>query len=218
MAALNPKTRNVAFRSAGETLRLSESRRRVRPKHRCRGQWATALVLFLLAPAGMRAATATVTQTLQVVVGAAASFSTTSYSFVLGKTGTLFTSYAAVLTPLYRVRTGTSVTTAGITVKASSDFTPPGGPSIASPPSPGDALSYTCSGPTLGTACTGTQTVSTTAATPVVKFPASACTGAGSPCNNADPNSVTLNFSLTDDPKYKAGTYTATLQFTISAF
>jgi hypothetical protein len=181
------------------------------------GWLARSLILLLLVPAGLRAATATVTQVLQVSIGAQASFSTASYSVSLGKTGTLFNNFTGTLTLLYRGRTGSSVTTAGITVKARSDFAPSGGPSIGSPPSAGDALNFTCSGATLGTGCSGTQSMSMTAAKPVVTFPASACTGTGSPCNNADPNSVTLNFTLSDDPKYKTGSYTTTLQFTISA-
>jgi hypothetical protein len=55
------------------------------------------------------------------------------------------------------------------------------------------------------------------AATNVVTIPAGVCTGAGAPCNNASPNTVSVNFTLTDDPKYKTGTYTATLTWTISA-
>jgi hypothetical protein len=176
------------------------------------------LLVFLLAPVGMRAVTATVTQTLQVTIAPQGAFTTTAYNMPLTKTGTLFnSSFAGVLNLLYRARTGTSITTAGITVKASTEFSPAGGPSIASPPTAGDALTYTCSGAALGTPCAGTQTVGTTTATRVVTFPASACTGGGLPCSSADPNGVTLNFTLTDDPKYKSGSYNATLQFTISA-
>jgi hypothetical protein len=43
------------------------------------------------------------------------------------------------------------------------------------------------------------------------------CTGAGSPCNNAATNTVSVSFTLTDDPKYKTGSYSATLTWTISA-
>jgi len=167
------------------------------------------MAALLLVPAMLPAATATVAQTLQANIVPEAAFSTTSYSFSLVKTGTIFNSFAGGMTLLYRSRTGSSATTAGVTVKAISDFTPAGGP-LAS------ALAYTCSGQTLGTGCSGSQTVSTTSR-PVLTLPASVCTGAGAPCNNADPNSSTLNFTLSDDPKYKTGSYTTTLQFTISA-
>ena len=175
------------------------------------------LVTALACPLGLHAVTATITQTLQANIAAEAAFSTTSYSFPLNKTGAIFNSFTGTLQLLFRARTGSTATTAGITMKATTDFTPLGGPSIASPPTAGDALKYTCSGASLGTNCTGTQTVSTTASTPVITLPVSACTGGGSPCSSADPNSVTLNFTLTNDPKYKAGNYAATLTFTISA-
>jgi hypothetical protein len=85
-------------------------------------------------------------------------------------------------------------------------------------PTAGDALTYTCTGATLGSNCSGMQTVSTVLATNVVTaIPAGSCTGGGSPCTTANPNTVNLNFSLTDDPKYKTGSYSATLTFTISA-
>ena len=175
-------------------------------------------VLLLVFPAGLTAATASVMQSLQANIAAQGAFSATSYSFPLSKTGSLFNSFTGTLTLLYRVRTGSSAGSAGVTLKASADFTPAGGPSISTPPSAGDALTYVCAGQTLGTGCSGTRSVSTTAATPVLTFPPSVCTGAGAPCNNADPNSSTLTFTLTDDPKYRTGSYTTTLQFTISAF
>jgi hypothetical protein len=175
------------------------------------------LVATIASPLGLHAATATITQTLQANIAAEAAFSTTSYNFTLAKTGTIFNSFTGSLQLLFRARTGSSATAAGITMKATSDFTPSGGPSIASPPTVGAALQYSCSGATLGSNCTGTQTVSTSASTPVITLPRSACTGGGAPCSADDPNSMTLNFTLTNDPKYKAGNYTATLTFTISA-
>ena len=140
-------------------------------------------------------------------------------SLTLTKSGTIFATYAGSLTIQYRARTTASSGTGSITVKASSDFTcASAGPCIATPPSTGDALSYTCTGATLGSNCAGSQTMSTTTAKNVVTaMPAAACTGGGSPCSTADPNTVTLNFSLSDDPKYKTGSYSASLLFTISA-
>lgn len=139
-------------------------------------------------------------------------------SVSLTHTGTTFTAYTGTVAGLqYKART--SSTGGGtITVKATTDFPcASGGPCIATPPTTGDALTYTCSGATLGTNCSGPLTVSTTASTNIVTIPASACTGAGSPCNNANPNTVSVSFTLTDDPKYKTGNYSATLTWTISA-
>lgn len=140
-------------------------------------------------------------------------------SVTLSKVGTLFNSYTGAVTIQYRARTTAAVGTGSITVKASTDFVcASGGPCIAAPPTAGDKLTYTCTGATLGSDCVGTQTVSTGVGTNVVTaIPAASCTGGGSPCSIADPNTVNLNFSLTDDPKYKTGSYSATLTFTISA-
>jgi len=140
-------------------------------------------------------------------------------SVTLSKVGTLFNKYTGTATIQYRVRTTATTGTGSITVKASTDFVcASGGPCIATPPTAGDALTYTCTAATVGSNCSGTQTVSTGAAKNVVTaIPAGTCTGGGSPCTTADPNTVILNFSLTDDPKYKTGSYSATLTFTISA-
>ena len=99
-----------------------------------------------------------------------------------------------------------------ITLEVTSDFQPSGGPSAAN-----NTLQYTCSGATLGSACSGTQTGSTTIQTPVLTLPASACTGGGGVCSSQDLNSVNVNFTLTDDPSYATGTFTAKVTFTISA-
>src|SRR5262249_18058470 len=53
-----------------------------------------------------------------------------------------------------------------ITLQVTGDFTPPGGPTAA-----GGAISYVCSGASLGTACSGSQTASTTVQTPVLTLP-----------------------------------------------
>ena len=139
-------------------------------------------------------------------------------SVTLTHAGTVFNAFTGTVTLSYRARTTAATGSGSITAKATTDFPcASGGPCILTPPTAGDALTYTCTGATLGTNCSGTQTVSTTAATNVVTIPAGACTGAGAPCNNASPNTISVNFKLTDDPKYKTGTYTATLTWTISA-
>ena len=111
----------------------------------------------------------------------------------------------------YEVRT-TPTGGGAITLQVTGDFAPTGGPSAAA-----GALKYTCTGANLGTACSGTQTASPTAQTPVLTLPASACTGGGGACSGQDPNSVNLTFTLTDDPAYSTGSYSANITFTISA-
>jgi hypothetical protein len=171
---------------------------------------------MLMAPVRAHAQTTLGTQTLSLTLAAAGLLYNVPASVALTHTGTTFSAYTGAVSLQYRART--SSTGGGtITAKATTDFTCAGGPCIATPPTAGDALTYTCTGATLGTNCTGTQTVSTTASTKVVTIPAGACTGAGSPCNNAATNTVTVTFTLTDDPKYKTGSYSATLTWTISA-
>jgi hypothetical protein len=108
------------------------------------------------------------------------------------------------------IRTTKSTGSGTVTVKITADFAGTGGPSVATPPSSGDALSYTCTVSAPGTACTGSQTASTTAATSLATF------GAGASSAKAG-NSASTSWSLTDDPVYATGTYTATATFTISA-
>jgi hypothetical protein len=132
-------------------------------------------------------------------------------SLTLTPTGTVFSPYAGTATLLYRARTTPAGTGGTITVQATGEFSPSGGPTVSS-----GGLTYTCSAATLGTACSGIQTVSLATATNVATIPASACTGGGGACSSADPNSVQVNFSLTNSPQYQTGSYSATVTFTIS--
>jgi hypothetical protein len=164
----------------------------------------------VFALARCHAVTATTTQTLTASIGALAKVSVPSGQ-TLSPTGTFFSPFTASMTMNYRART-TASGGGNITAKATADFTPSGGPSV-----PSGQLTYSCPGATLGTACSATQTVSTTSATGIVTLPVSACTGGGAPCSTADPNSVSLEFSLTNSPASSTGTYQVTLQFTASA-
>lgn len=159
----------------------------------------------------------TATQTLAASIDPLGAIFTVSTPLPLTKTSATFNAFTGAMTLSYRARSSQSTGQATITVKATADFAPTGGPSIANPPSAGDTFTYTCSGATLGIACSGMQTVSTTSATNVVSIGASACTGGGAPCSAANPNTVNVSFTLTDDPKYKTGSYSATLTWTISA-
>jgi hypothetical protein len=159
----------------------------------------------------------TVTQTLNVTVVPLGGLFMQAEPLALTKTGTNFNSFTGTITLSYRARTRQGTGQGIITVKATSDFAPVGGPSIANPPGAADKFTYTCSGATLGVSCSGIQTVSTTTSTNVVSLGASACTGGGVPCSTANPNSANVTFILTDDSKYKTGSYSATLTWTISA-
>jgi hypothetical protein len=173
-----------------------------------------ALVLLIvfaeLALARCNAATATTTQTLTASIGAISKVSV-PFGLTLSPTGTFFSPFTVSMTMNYRART-TSSGSGNITAKATSDFTPTGGPSVSS-----GQLTYTCSGATLGTGCSGKMTVSSASATSVTTLPASACTGGGTPCSTANPNTISLSFSLTNSPSSPTGTYQVTVQFTASA-
>ena len=166
---------------------------------------------------GLLSPSAQTTQTLEATIVPLGGLFTLTSPMSLSKAYANSNSFAGTMTLNYRARTSEGGGEGIITVKATSDFSPSGGPSIANPPSPGDAFTYTCSGTTLGIPCFGTQFVSTTAATKVLWIGASACTGGGFPCSASDPNSANVIFYLSDDPKYKTGSYTATLTWTISA-
>jgi hypothetical protein len=174
-------------------------------------------VLLLFLPIASPAQnTATTTQMLQATIVPLSGLFTQTSSVALTKSGT-FNGFSGTMTLSYWARTTQGAGQGFITVKATVDFTPTGGPSIAHPPSAGDTFTYTCSGVTLGSSCSGTQTVSTVAATSVVAIGASACTGGGAPCSTASPNTANVTFTLPDDPSYKTGSYSATLTWTISA-
>ena len=176
-----------------------------------------ALTVLVVTPVGGRAATATATQTLQADISPLGGLFSFPGTLTLTETGTTFGSYTGSLAIQYDARTSPGGSGGSITVKATADFLPSGGPSITSPPTSGDALRYTCSGATLGSGCSGTQTVSTTTSTNVLTIPVSECTGGGGSCSSTSPNTVSVNFTLTDDPRYSTGSYSATLTFTISA-
>ena len=152
----------------------------------------------------------TITQSLNAQFNAVGKVSAPS-SLNLIPTGTVFSPYAGSLTLRYRVRSTPTGAVSTLTVQATGDFSPSGGPIISSGP-----LTYSCAGATLGTPCGGVQTASTTAQTSVTTIPPAACTGGGGPCSAADPNTVDLNFSLENDPVYNTGSYSAVLTFTIS--
>lgn len=172
--------------------------------------FATAALGWVLfgGPELVPAASSTVSNTLDATIQANGSLSVPSTA-ALTNTGKIFNAFTGTVSVEYRART--SSTGGGtIALKVTQDFGT-GGPSVAS----GD-LTYTCASAGLGTAC-GQTTASTTAATSVVTLPASACTGGVPPCSAANPNTVSVTFTLADRPTVVTGTYTVNVQFTISA-
>ena len=163
---------------------------------------------FPAMPGNVEAATMTVSSTLLATLTANGALSTPA-SATLTHSGTIFNAFSGTVTLQYRART-TAAGGGTMTLKVIQDFQT-GGPSAAA----GD-LTYSCGAAGLGTACSS-STASTSSATSVVVLPTSACTGGGAPCSGADPNSVSVTFTLADRPTVKTGTYTANVQFTISA-
>ena len=165
--------------------------------------------ILALSAAIAAAATSVTTQDLSLQVDPNATV-TVPGSVTLTTNGTIFSAYVASLAVSYRARTGSVA--GSISVQANSDFSPANGPSLAA-----DALAFTCSGATLGTGCSSAQAVSASSSRTVVSLPAGACTGGGGACSSADPNTVQLNFSLSNKPIYKTGIYTIQLTFSISS-
>jgi hypothetical protein len=176
--------------------------------------WRPATAAILMAGLGALSAfgqfAASGTTTLSVNVAAEASISITTATTTLSSTPGLFVDYTGTTAFLYKIRTTQSTGTGTVNVKITSDFAGAGGPSVLTPPSAGDALTYSCTVAAPGTACTGPITALTTATTSVATFGADARSAKAG-------NSGSLAWTLTNDPVYQTGTYTATATFTISA-
>jgi len=172
---------------------------------------AGAVVALCQSPARAQTFAASGTTTLSVTVGPEASISINTSTSTLATTGNLFNNdFTGTTNFTYKMRTSKASGTGTVGVQVTSDFSPGSGPSVASPPSTGDTLSYTCTVTAPGTGCSGSQAASTSTATPVATFGADAHSAKAG-------NTGALSWDLTNDPKYGTGTYTATVTFTISA-
>jgi hypothetical protein len=174
-------------------------------------RFARVAAVLIFAPAFLLGATGTTTQTLSATIDAIGKVSVPS-SLTLTHVGTTFVAYSGNLSVSYKARTTATTGSGSLTLEATADFSPAGGPSISS-----GQLTYTCSAATLGAACSGTQTASTASQTNVVTLGAGVCTGGGGSCSSVNPNTVQSTFTLSNNPAFKTGTYSATLTFTISA-
>jgi hypothetical protein len=147
---------------------------------------------------------------VSVAVAAEAGLSVTTGTTTLTESGTNFASYTGTTSLTYFIRTTPTSGSGSIVLQVTTDFAPSGGPSVGSPPTAGDALTYNCTVSSPGTACTGPLTAKTSGTTSVGTFGADAhSVFAG--------NTASVSWSLTNDPLYKVGTYNATVTFTINA-
>ena len=134
MSRMNTKSGTVAEEAKGK---------RFGPPART---WPAAVAIFCglcFAPAAP-AATATVTQTLNLQLNAAVTV-TVPASATLTNTGTVFNPYGNSMTVQYQVRSTPGTSGGSITVQATAEFAPAGGPTVAS-----GNLKYTCSGQRWG--------------------------------------------------------------------
>ena len=149
------------------------------------------------------------TTTVSVTIAAEASLQVDTATTTLTSSG-IFANYTGSTALTYKIRTSASTGSGNITLRVTTDFSPAGGPSVLTPPNGGDTLAYTCTVAAPGTACTGSQTSSTTASTPLATF--------GAAANSATAgNSSSVAWTLVNDPAYKTGAYSATVTFTVSA-
>jgi hypothetical protein len=162
---------------------------------------------ILCGPALYGQSTGTTTVSVTVGVEATVSINTTTTTLT---SSTAFADYTGNTSLTYKIRTNPSSGTGTITAQVTTDFSPAGGPSVASPLTGGDALKYTCTVASPGTGCSGSQTSSTTAATSVATFGADAHSAMAG-------NSASVAWALTNDPLYKVASYSSTVTFTIAA-
>jgi hypothetical protein len=149
------------------------------------------------------------TGNVSVNVGAEASIRIDTPNLTLTSSGTNFSDYTGTTGFTYMIRTSSGSGSGGITLKVTTDFSGTGGPSVATPPTAGDTLSYTCTLSSPGTAASGSN-ASTTTDTNVGTF------GAGASSSKAG-NTGSVSWDLTNDPAYKTGSYTAVVTYTIHA-
>jgi hypothetical protein len=151
------------------------------------------------------------TTTLSVTVAPEAAIRIDTASTALNTSGANFANpYTGTTNFTYKVRTTKTGGSGTITLKVTTDFSGTGGPSVATPPTAGDLLAYTCSAAGVGTACSSAVNASTASSTNVVTFGADAKSAI-----SGDTGSVV--WSLTNDPAYATGSYNATVTFTVSA-
>ncbi|PYU18138.1 MAG: hypothetical protein DMG30_28900 [Acidobacteria bacterium] len=168
--------------------------------------------LLLILPLGhaQGLGTTTVTNQVSVTVAAEAALTIGASATTLTSTGTNFSDYTGTTPFTYFIRTGKTAGSGFIKLQVTTDFAPSGGPSVATPLTPGDTLSYTCTVSSPGTACSGSQTSSTASQMSVATFSTDAHSAKVG-------NSASVTWDLSNDPLYQTGTFTAVVTYTISA-
>jgi hypothetical protein len=165
------------------------------------------LACALLTASGM--AFAQPTTSLVVPVAAEASLvsaATPNFS----TTGNFINDYTATTTLTFKIRTTKTTGSANIQLKVTGDFSPAGGPSIVAPITASDALGFTVGASAPGTPGTAAPTTVLNTVYPVYGF------GAGFSSAKIG-QTGTILWTLSNDPMYPTGSYTAVVTFIISA-
>ncbi len=121
-------------------------------------------VAFISQVSGQFAATGTTT--VSVTIGAEASLQVNTLTTTLTSAG-IFANYTGTTSLTYKIRTTQTTGSGTLTLRVTTDFAPTQGPSVTTPPTGGDILSYTCTVAAPGTACSGPITSSTSGSTSV---------------------------------------------------
>lgn len=171
---------------------------------------AAALLLAASMGFAQQLGTTSPTGTLTLNVGAEGGLVVNTATTPLTESGPNFQPYTGVTSLTYFIRTSSSGT-GTIGLRVSTDFAGTGGPSVGTPPTSSDALTYTPTVSNPGTAAAAGQTASTSSTlTPLASF-------GGNAHSIYAGNSASVAWSLTNDPLYAVGSYTATITYTISA-
>lgn len=173
----------------------------------------TLLGLLLVCPMVQAQFLGTGSTTMSVTVLPEAALSVTTSTTTLISAG-LFAPYTGTTNLLYKIRTLKSTGTGNIQLEVTTDFGPAGGPSVGAPPTGTDTLDYTCTAAAPGVPCVGTITAK------LGTLPAqltSVATFGGTASSALAGNAASTSWTLTDDPLYATGAYSATVTYTISA-
>jgi len=168
-----------------------------------------AILLLSTSMAYAQLGTTAPTGTLSVEVFPVAGLTVDTAITSLTSLGTNFSPYTGTTSLTYYIRTTVGTGSGAITLQVTTDFAG-NGPNVASPPTPTDQLTYTPTVSSPGVAAGANQIAATGSATSVATFPADARSFFAG-------NSASVAWSLTNDPLYKTGVYTATITYTISS-
>jgi hypothetical protein len=169
------------------------------------------VALLLMTPmAHAQLGTTTVTNQVSVTVLNEAALTIGGSATTLTSSGTNFSDYTGTTPFTYFIRTTKSGGSGFIKLQVTTDFAPTGGPSVGTPPTAGDTLSYTCTVSVPATGCSGSVTSATASQTSVATF--------GTDAHSAKAgNSASVSWDLSNDPVYQTGPYAAIVTYTISA-